>query len=290
MIDLASLTTALQMRDWYAFAALALLALTQLAKRFGWLSKIPEGFRGYAILLVGAVTAFVGAFQEGKPLVDALSAALGGALVIGMGAMGANAALTDSHLPWNGGAGGKVKAGKHLPDVDKILPKDDGPPTARTGSGAPPPTAAVLFLLAGSLALSPAVTACSGGQAPKTPTEAATQARQTARLAYSAGVLAVNAAEQARVVWMSSLQAPTPEQVAAAQKVNDLLHAAADSLAVARSWLVTGEGEAEGKRKLREGLELLSGVVGLLGANGAKTEEAVAEGLSAALALLGSES
>jgi hypothetical protein len=115
---------ALHMKDWYAAAALALMILVQLSKTpvLGrvW-EKIPDTVRGYAIMLGGGVTAFIAAFVNHSPFPEAALAFVGGALGIGGGAMGANAILTQSHLPWNGGAGGVPRAGG-TPDATKILP------------------------------------------------------------------------------------------------------------------------------------------------------------------------
>lgn len=278
--ELASLVTALHMRDWYAVAALALLVVTQLARKFApdaW-AKIPEGWRGYLVLLAGAVTAFVAAFQAGKPFADALTAAIGGAIAIGMGAMGANAALTDSHLPWNGRAGGKAPP-----------PKDEGPKTPRTGAGAAPLTMLALFV--GALAFAPVLVSCSSPSAAlKDPAAAGAKARETARVVYLAGSQAIWLLEEARIVWMKSKVSPTASEVEIAEKVGAALHAAKDALDKAKPWLETGAGEAEGKRAIREGVEQAEAVAGLLMAGGAKVPKPVTDGLAAARAALGGDS
>jgi hypothetical protein len=103
--------SAVQARAWYPAAALILLFATQFLRKSPWTAhiwkKIPEGARWLVPVAGGAVTGFVAAYQAGESLQDALLAALGGILTVSFPAMGANAALTDSPIPWNGGAGGK---------------------------------------------------------------------------------------------------------------------------------------------------------------------------------------
>lgn len=142
-----------------------------------------------------------------------------------------------------------------------------------------------IFLLVLALFAAPA---CSPAPA-KDPSATAATARETARLVYSSGVLAVSALEELRIVWMKAQANPTPEAVALAEKVSVGLHAAADALAKVKPWLVTGEGELEAKRQLREGLERAASVATLLNSAGADVPEAVLDGVDAALVLLGSE-
>jgi hypothetical protein len=166
-------------------------------------------------------------------------------------------------------------------------PPDDGPPTPKTGAGASP---IVALLLAGSLALSGALPACSSPPAVKDPAALGAAARNTARLAYSAGVLTVNALEEARIVWMRAQATPTAEQVALAERISTGLHAAKDALDRARPWLETGEGEAAAKKSLREGIESAELVANLLLGTGGAVPKVLTDGLTAARAALGSGS
>lgn len=224
MPDIAPIVQALQMRNWYALAALGLLLLVQLSKTpvLGrvW-AKIPDGWRTYSVLVAGAVAGFTAAFQDGKPFSEALLAAVGGALSISLGAMGLNAALTDSHLPWNGGAGGK-EAGKVEP------PDHSNPPAFHPRGGGP----AVALLFAAALALTGG-TACSSTGAK--PAETGAQAAALAKSVHAGAVLAVKVVNQVATVWIDSRPAPTPSElevmravVGALGKARDVLNAAGD--------------------------------------------------------------
>jgi len=122
MPDLDPVIQALHLRNWYAFAALLLTVVLQVVRKIPatnavW-SKVKDGWKAYLVLFVGAATGFTTAFASGLTLPNALLAAVGGALGISTVSMGLAAALKESHLPWDGGAGGK----------------DDGPPTPRDPS------------------------------------------------------------------------------------------------------------------------------------------------------------
>lgn len=121
MPDITPLLEALQLKNWYAVAGVVLAFVIQAHRRFPWLgaklwARIPDGAKFLVPVLSGAVVAFVAAFDAGRPFVEALKAAAGGAIAIGFGAMGVAAGLKESPLPWNGGAGGKPK------DDDKTPP------------------------------------------------------------------------------------------------------------------------------------------------------------------------
>ncbi len=102
------LMTALLERNWYVIAVATLMCLIQLAKTRlpQYWSKIPVGWRFLPSVLVAMAGAFVHAFALGQPVTDALSAALNAIWQIAIPAMGGAAALKESHLPWDGGAGG----------------------------------------------------------------------------------------------------------------------------------------------------------------------------------------
>jgi hypothetical protein len=130
-----------QVRNWYAVAALGITFAIQLLRKWPLLrkliwSRVPDGARFLIPMVGGAAVAFVAAYSEGQTLSEALIAALGGALTIGLGSMGAAAALKESPMPWDGKSGGKRD-------------DDDEPPTGSKPVG----------LVAGVLAL--ALVACS---------------------------------------------------------------------------------------------------------------------------------
>jgi len=135
---------AAQMKDWYVFAGLVLTLIIQIVRKTPKLKnvweKVPEGARFLIPLITGAAGGFTEAFASGATWQDALLQALMGALGIGMTSMGFAAALTDSPVPWDGGAGGRprVKQGPRGP-----LP----PPISRGGAGMA--TLALVLLLSG---------------------------------------------------------------------------------------------------------------------------------------------
>jgi uncharacterized membrane protein YfcA len=110
MTDLA---TAVQLHNWYAVVALALTLFTQLVRKknvplFTWAwKKTPDGFRFLYPLFAGAVTGFTDGFFSGMSMKMALLQAAAACLSIGPTSMGIAAALKESHLPWDGFAGGK---------------------------------------------------------------------------------------------------------------------------------------------------------------------------------------
>jgi hypothetical protein len=109
-----------QMRDWYAAAALSIMLLLQLAKRkpgLNLLAKVPKGWRWTVPLLMGAASVFVGSFADGLPLADALRATLVHGLGVGFLAMGGDAAMAESPLPWSGGKAGMPPPRKKQPRI-----------------------------------------------------------------------------------------------------------------------------------------------------------------------------
>ena len=70
-------------------------------------------------------------------------------------------------------------------------------------------------------------------------------------------------------------------------KINAGLHATRDALAVVKSWVETGQGEADAKRKLREGLDGLALLSELLASQGRTLPPELVEGLSVARVALG---
>lgn len=118
---------ALHLRNWYALAALILTLAVQLFRKAPgsseWWAKIPDGWRWALPVLSGAVAGFTQAFAAGLNVWSALLGAVGGAVGISLPSMGLNAALTDSKLPWNGGAGGAPAA---KPEDPKLPPRFPG--------------------------------------------------------------------------------------------------------------------------------------------------------------------
>lgn len=146
------------------------------------------------------------------------------------------------------------------------------------------------LLVLALLAVPPAIVGCSAPPAPKDPAAAGAAVRDTARLAYSAGVLALSTLEEGRIVWQRAQTSPSPTDIEIGERLKSGLHAARDALERARPWLETGAGEAEAKRSLREGLESASLVARLLLGSGGAVPKVVTDGLDAALAALGGAS
>ncbi len=255
----------LHLRDWYAVAGLLLAIAIQLHRRYPWLgaklwARIPDGARFLVPLFWGAVVAFVTAFDEGKTLVEALKAGVGGALTIGVGAMGVAAGLKESPLPWSGGAGGK--------------PKASAKPMGLTSA----------LAVASLVALMPYLPSC----APQGDAVTAQQERG-AVLAYNAAALALDVAAGLEADRMSRIAVPTGEQVEAAGKRLERLQRARDLLAIVRSKLA-GEAAGDPMAELQQALALLELLVAELEAGGVKVPASVAQGLAAVKAWIGDAS
>lgn len=98
-----------QMQDWYAATALGIMLLLQLSKRkpaLNLLAKVPKGWRWIVPLVMGCASVFVGSFVEGLALAEALRATLVHGLGVGFVAMGGDAAMAESPMPWSGGKAG----------------------------------------------------------------------------------------------------------------------------------------------------------------------------------------
>lgn len=118
--DLEQFYRLFQLHSWYPLVALAITIVIKFAKdRSDWVQavwlKIPDGYRFLVPAALGFFTAFVASFEAGKPWSEAVIAAflagVGGGMGLGVSAMGWNAALTESPIPWNGGPGGKTPQG-----------------------------------------------------------------------------------------------------------------------------------------------------------------------------------
>lgn len=104
LIDFYSSVTT---HNWFAVGAIVLMVAIQVLKTQPWLAqkiwaKIPTGFR-FLVPIAGAMAA---AFVHGFLAKETFGASVWDALKIAFVAMGGNAALTESPLPWSGGAGG----------------------------------------------------------------------------------------------------------------------------------------------------------------------------------------
>jgi hypothetical protein len=101
---------AFQLRDWYALAALSVALFVQVIRKMQGTRElwrlVPDGYRWLIPVALGACVGFIQAYQEGKSWQAALIVALGGALGIGVPAMGVHAAMKESWTPSNGKANG----------------------------------------------------------------------------------------------------------------------------------------------------------------------------------------
>lgn len=92
--------------DLYAASAALLTLLIQVCRNVAWTAKlwkrIPDGWRWTVPILAGAATGYVEAWRQGHDFHTAVIAMMS----VGLGAVGLNGVLTDSAVPWNGGAGG----------------------------------------------------------------------------------------------------------------------------------------------------------------------------------------
>lgn len=138
-------------KNYFALAAVTIMILTQVIKTVPWLqqqiwAKIPVGWRYLVPVVLSMAMAFVHGFLTG----ETWQADLWDVVRIALGAMGGNAALTESVLPWGGGPGGikpslrkarfddkgNLWSGAALTDEDKTpidgkpLPPSDPPAAA----------------------------------------------------------------------------------------------------------------------------------------------------------------
>ncbi len=119
--------------NWYAIAAVVLMVGLQLVRKHApeWWQKTGVGYRFLWPVVIAAVTGFVHGFIVGKPVNGALIEALNALWQIALPAMGGAAALKESPIPWDGGAGGVPKPKKpKASDLDSDqgdLDEDDRP-------------------------------------------------------------------------------------------------------------------------------------------------------------------
>jgi hypothetical protein len=140
---------------------------------------------------------------------------------------------------------------------------------------------AMLLLVAFCL---PLATACNG--APPITPASVSSARDNVRLAYSVAAVGLTKLADLQLA-LTKEPNPTPAQYEVARKVLDALHASKEALEKVKPWLETGEGEADAKRALREGLDSVAVAVFLLGDT---VPPELVQGLELARAALGGQS
>lgn len=103
MID--KLLPAIEGRNWYAIAAVAVWLVISAWKRYApeVYYRIPDGWRWLPPVLLAAATGFVDGFASGLPWQQAATRALFAVLTMGVGAMGVHGALAASPLKYGGG-------------------------------------------------------------------------------------------------------------------------------------------------------------------------------------------
>jgi hypothetical protein len=147
------------------------------------------------------------------------------------------------------------------------LLKGSGPKTPRTGSV--PPSAAGLLLLAGALALSPALPACSSSA---TPEARGVQAVDVVRASLNTGAAIVGALDTVNAAWMDAVTATGDPALAAAavpagRKATEAVNAGYAALAKAQAALDGGD-EAGARAYLVEALGYADIVLSLLDTGG----------------------
>jgi TctA family transporter len=96
--------------NYYSIAALALTLIVYALRKLPGLKnvwqKIPDGWRWLVPTLAGALAGLIPLVQSGASVKDIAMALLAGLFGISLPAMGVAAAVKDSPLPIDGGAGG----------------------------------------------------------------------------------------------------------------------------------------------------------------------------------------
>lgn len=119
-MDYNDVIKAVEGRNWYSLAALAVLALVAGWKKFspGLYYKIPDGYRWIPPLALAALMGFVDGYYAQLPWKQALIRAGYAVLAAGFGAAGAHGILKESPLPYGGGPGGKPLKRETAPAAD----------------------------------------------------------------------------------------------------------------------------------------------------------------------------
>jgi hypothetical protein len=152
MPNITQVITAFMAHNWYAIAAFTLMVGVQIVRKNNlkiWL-MVPSGYRFLWPAVAAMTAAFIHAFAAGEALKQALLDSLNAIWQIAIPAMGGAAALKESPLPWDGGAGGIPKSSGAVPAAtspasdDRPTPVDHphSPPSELPPSDPPPPAAA----------------------------------------------------------------------------------------------------------------------------------------------------
>jgi len=92
--------------------ALLIQAIRKSPRTATWWQRVPTGWRWLVPVGMGALVGFVRGYQAELPLSGALISGAGEALAgvfgVSLTSMGLAAALRESPLPWDGGAGGQT--------------------------------------------------------------------------------------------------------------------------------------------------------------------------------------
>lgn len=200
--------------------------------------------------------------------------ALVGAAAVAAGPVGSllESAGAYAKLPWLVALGQRLEAfGQDWPKLVRgsratAMLKEMGPPTPKTGAGASP---LGLLLLAGALALSPALPACSPAS---TPEARGAQTVDALRASANAGAAVVGALDTVNAAWMDAVVAAGDPSLAAAavpagRKATAAVNAAYAALGKAQAALDGGDG-AGARAYLTEALGYADIVLGLLDAGG----------------------
>ncbi len=139
--DLTAFYQDLRDHNWFAVAAIVIMCLIQVAKKFElplW-TKTPLGYRFLWPILLGAAVAFV----HGYLTHETAGASIWDAVKVAFTAMGGAAALKESPLPWSGGAGGILQTVTAPPTEMPAIPPlhlvtEDDRPTPVDFSPRPP--------------------------------------------------------------------------------------------------------------------------------------------------------
>lgn len=116
-MNLDDIIPAIQGRNWYALAALAIWALIAIWKQRSpeLYYRIPDGWRWLPPVLLAVCTGFVDGFASGLPWRQAALRALFAVLTMGIGAMGIHGAAKASPLSYGGGPSAVLLCALALP-------------------------------------------------------------------------------------------------------------------------------------------------------------------------------
>jgi hypothetical protein len=267
MTDLNDLAGALRMKNWYAVAAIVLMVIVQLVRKYPKTSpfwqKVPDGLRFLPGMLVSFGVGFVAGWQEHLPVLDALMQGVGGIIGISIPAMGLAATIKESPIPWDGGSGGVAPLGK---------------------SRAPALPIATLCL---SLLCLPLTTSCFHGA---TSADTAALVVRSEHAAFNAAVAGLELLDQAEADRIEKIRTrgtpPTDAELAAADaRVARLVRVKA-ALAVARTELEQKNGKGA-EASILGAVPLLVVALDEAKADGVPIPQAVKDAIVSASTLIG---